>query len=180
MLDTERLGLREFERSDTAALWAIMRDRFTTECLGCNPFTRQDAREWIAQFAENKEANPRQYYDFAIVHAGENRLIGWCNLRIHRPEHKRAELGYVIDRRFRRQGYGSEAALALVLYGFRSLGLHKIYALTDCANAASCRVLEKIGMAQEARLREEGWDERLGWRDVYRYAILCHEMPKQA
>jgi RimJ/RimL family protein N-acetyltransferase len=74
-------------------------------------------------------------------------------------EHDRAELGYWIGKPFWGRGYATEAARALVQYGFDTLGLHRIYARHLTRNPASGRVLHKIGMTHEGyrRKHEKKW-----------------------
>ena len=56
------------------------------------------------------------------------------------------EIGWAISDRYRNQGYATEAAQALVAYGFADLGLARLVAFTDKANAASLKVMQKLGM----------------------------------
>jgi len=73
--------------------------------------------------------------------------------------------------------YATEAARALLTFGFGQLRLHRIFATCDPANTASARVLEKIGMQREGLLREHEWVKGR-WRDSFLYAILDHEWKK--
>jgi RimJ/RimL family protein N-acetyltransferase len=56
------------------------------------------------------------------------------------------EIGWAISDRYRNQGYATEAAQALVAYGCADLGLARLVAFTDKANAASLKVMQKLGM----------------------------------
>lgn len=68
-----------------------------------------------------------------------------------------AEIGWAVSSRCRNQGYATEAARALVAYGFEDLGLARLIAVTEADNAASLRVMAKLGM----RIAALG-DARLG------------------
>ncbi|KAF5035648.1 Spermidine N(1)-acetyltransferase [anaerobic digester metagenome] len=70
--------------------------------------------------------------------------------------HGRAELGYWVGRPYQGRGYATEAARAVIEYGFSVLELHRVYALHLSRNPASGRVMEKCGMVYEAHLREHG------------------------
>jgi len=72
------------------------------------------------------------------------------------------------------RGIGTEAAGALIRFGFEKLGLHRIIAKCDPMNMASWRVMEKTGMRREGRLRENV-KIRGEWRDSLLYSILEHE-----
>lgn len=89
---------------------------------------------------------------FAITQA-EAGLVGAIGLRIE-PAHERAELGYWIGVPFWRRGYATEAAAAVIEFGFRELGLHRIYATHLTRNPASRRVMQKLGMEFEGCRRQ--------------------------
>ena len=87
---------------------------------------------------------------------------------------QQAEVGYIIHPEAQGQGVATEAARALLAFGFEDVGLHRIYARCDARNAASARVMQRLGMREEAHLREHAhfkgrWDEELI------YAILDRE-----
>jgi len=79
-------------------------------------------------------------------------LIGSIGLEIKR-ENNNAELVYWLGKDYWGQGYATEAARAIISYGFDELKLHRIYARYLSHNLASGRVLEKLGMTHEGRLR---------------------------
>jgi RimJ/RimL family protein N-acetyltransferase len=82
-----------------------------------------------------------------------------------------AELGFWVGKPFWRLGYASEAASAVVQFGFESLGLNRIYAFHMARNPASGKVLEKLGMQREGILRQRvrKWER---FEDVVAYAVL--------
>jgi RimJ/RimL family protein N-acetyltransferase len=57
-----------------------------------------------------------------------------------------AEIGWAISHQYRNQGYATEAAHALVAYGFAELGLARLVAFTEKTNAASLKVMQNLGM----------------------------------
>ena len=75
----------------------------------------------------------------------EETLIGQCFL-LTRDEKRQGEIGFVLNRHYWGCGYMTEAARAVLQYGFQRLNLHRIYATCRPANVASTRVLEKLGM----------------------------------
>src|SRR5262249_48151677 len=86
-------------------------------------------------------------------------------------EHHRAELGYWIGVPFWGHGYATEAARAVVGYGFENFDLNRIYAAHFVGNDASGKVLRKVGMRYEGRMRQAivKWGKFI---DLERYAIL--------
>ncbi|MDH4351518.1 MAG: GNAT family N-acetyltransferase, partial [Gemmatimonadota bacterium] len=104
-------------------------------------------------------------------------LVGAIGL-ILRPEHSRAELGYWIGRPFWGRGYATEAAGAMLRYGFETLGLRRLYACHFARNPASGRVLEKVGMRQEgiARAHAQRWNR---FEDLVQYGILREEFDRR-
>jgi RimJ/RimL family protein N-acetyltransferase len=83
-------------------------------------------------------------------------------------------LGYCLHQDVWSMGYGTEAARAQLEFAFQQLGLHRVWAGTDPDNAASARILEKLGMTREGHLRENV-QVRSEWRDTIVFAILERE-----
>ena len=84
------------------------------------------------------------------------------------------ELGYDLDRTYWGLGYMTEAARAVVGCEFTTLNLHRIFAECHPANAASMRIMQKLGTIYEGHLRENVWVKG-NWWDTIIYAILEHE-----
>ena len=82
--------------------------------------------------------------------------------------------GYCLNRDYWGHGYATEAAQAVISFGFEQLGLHRIFAICDPCNVASWRVLARAGMRREGHLLEDRW-QKGQWRDSYLYAILERE-----
>lgn len=87
---------------------------------------------------------------------------------------KQGEIGYCFAQEHWGNGYASEAASALLRFGFRELGLHRIYATCRPGNIGSAAVMRKIGMTYEGHLRGHMFHKG-GWHDSYQYSILAHE-----
>jgi RimJ/RimL family protein N-acetyltransferase len=106
----------------------------------------------------------------AAVTAEPDGLVGAIGLRLV-PAHRRGELGYWIGRAHWNLGYATEAAHALVWYGFTHLDLNRIQAMCFTRNPSSARVMQKVGMIFEGRSRQlfVRWDQL---EDVDRYSVL--------
>lgn len=174
MLTTERLLLREFAEDDWQAVLAYQSDPRYLRSSSWTHRTEEDAREFVRRFIAWREEQPRAKFQFAIVLPEEGRPIGNCGLRMAAPDARQADIGYELDPRHWGRGYATEAAHALLAFGFGELGLHRAWAQCLAENAASARVLEKLGMRREGHLRENEWFKGRWW-DTLLYAILDRE-----
>ncbi len=152
MLQTARLRLRPFTAADAPAVQILAGAREIADTTRQIPHPYADgmALTWIATHAE-LHAEGRAL-TLAIEIPEGPRLCGAIGLRLAR-EDRHAELGYWIGVADWGRGLCTEAAQAVLGYGFGSLGLHRIYAMYFARNPASGRVLEKLGMAREGLLR---------------------------
>lgn len=145
-LTTARLLLRAFTPADAPAVRALAGDpdvASTTAGIP-HPYDEGMAEQWISTHAGQFAGGTGVVY--AITARADGALIGAAGLAIDRPS-RAAELGYWVGRPFWGKGYATEAASALVGYGFSALGLVEIHAHHMLRNPASGRVLEKVGMA---------------------------------
>lgn len=145
--------LRVLEDKDIDPLCALIGDKavYDTTLRIPHPYTKDDAREWLElQHVVWEEGGAA----FGIFDRASGDLIGGISLSSEQP-HDRAELGYWIGVPHWGQGYATEAAQAVVDYGFESLGLERIWAGHFGSNEASGRVQRKIGMRFEGVLRHQ-------------------------
>lgn len=173
VLETTRLLLRPFELSDAADLQRLAGDKAIADTTLNIPYPYQDgaAEEWISAHPAMFRAGEAAI--FAIVLRSTGELIGAIGLVVE-PRFERAELGYWIARPEWSKGYCTEAASALVRYGFSVLGLNRIHAAHLSRNPASGRVMEKLGMTHEGRARRHAkkWDR---FEDLELYGLLRDE-----
>ncbi len=149
---TPRLTLRALTPEDVPAVarMAGRREIADTTISIPHPYSEEQARDWIGRLAES--AGSGKELVFGVVRGSA--LVGVAGLRDVSREHAQAELGYWIAVEHWGQGYATEAAEALVRFGFEELGLNRIFAHHMARNPASGRVLEKIGMKPEGVLRQ--------------------------
>jgi RimJ/RimL family protein N-acetyltransferase len=121
-----------------------------------------------------QQERPRRKFQLAITLPETGELIGNCGIRVYDPAAGGADIGYELDPRFWGCGYATEAARAMLSYGFGPLGMHRITAECLAENSASAHVLEKIGMRREGHLRENVWMKGRRW-DTFLYAILASD-----
>ncbi|HEY1812650.1 MAG TPA: GNAT family protein [Kofleriaceae bacterium] len=174
LIVTPRLALRELRVVDAAAVAAYAGDKRVAQFLVAvpSPYPIALATRWIA--GRIAWWTMGRGLTLAIVHrAAPDALIGSASLRLY-PRARRAELGYWLGVASWRMGFATEAAGALVDFGFRELGLERVYAQVLEGNDASCRVLDKLGMLPEGvRRRHVRKAGRL--RDVTLYGMLYDE-----
>lgn len=172
-LRTERLLLRTFRPADATRVRLLAGDRAVADTTANvpHPYLEGMAERWIGTHATLWDEG--RSVIFAIVVDGPGLLVGAIGLTLS-PVHGRAELGYWVGREYWGQGYCTEAARAVVAWGFRTLELQRIHATHMIRNPASGRILEKVGMKREGVLRSHirKWDIL---EDVAVYGILRDE-----
>jgi RimJ/RimL family protein N-acetyltransferase len=187
-LQTERLTLRAYTLGDVPALVALAgaREVAATTLRIPHPYSEKDAREFLASRREDEARGTGLQLAIILrdtvlrdsaLHDSDA-LCGGVGLRIE-SEHRRAELGYWIGLPYWGNGYATEAARAMVEYGFGSLGLHRIFAGHVAGNSASAGVLRKIGMRHEGRQRGHilKWGEFI---DLEVYGMLASDLSRTA
>jgi len=173
-LTTDRLVVREFREDDVPSVHEYGSDPEVVRFMPWGPNTEDDTTAFVERAVLFQADDPRATYELAVTLAADGKLIGGCGIHGISFANRSASMGYCLRRDVWGRGYATEAARALVAFGFRSLGLHRLVATCDTENAASARVLEKLGMRREALFREDTL-LRGRWRDSYLYAILESE-----
>ena len=153
-LETPRLVLREYEAGDYADLREIDADAEVQRYRGGHIVTEEQTRGWIERTQTLRLAEPRLHYPLVMVRKVGGELIGACLFGITDAARREAELGYLVKRRYWGQGYTTEAASALLGFGFGVLRLHPLWAQANPENVGSWRVMEKLGMRSEGHQRE--------------------------
>ncbi len=170
-LRTERLLLREHVEDDWRAVRAYQSDPRYTRYYPWTERTEAEVRQFIQGFIDAQHEEPRKKFAFAVTLKSSEQLIGNCNLRKNTADARVAEIGYELNPEDWGNGYATEAARAILAFGFDELKLHRIGAWCIAENIASAQVLEKLGMRLEGRLREQEWMKGRWW-DALLYGIL--------
>lgn len=173
-LITERLILREFEEQDWRPILAYQSDPLYMRYTPWTRRTEEDVRRFIHMFMHWRDEQPRRKFQLAIVLRSNGKLIGNCGIRGSSQRSWEAEIGYELDNHYWGQNYTTEAAKALLKFGFNELQLHRVWAYCIADNVASARVMEKAGMRFEGRLYENEWMKERWW-DTLLYAVLDRE-----
>ncbi|TRX23226.1 GNAT family N-acetyltransferase [Flavobacterium franklandianum] len=169
-LETERLLLRRLANEDVNEIFALRSDQEVMKYIP-RPLakTNEEALAHIAMINEKIDSN--EGINWAIALKGNPRLIGIIGHYRIRPEHYRAEIGYMLLPDYHGNGIISEAIKEVVNYGFEVMKLHSIEAIIDPENFASERVLQKNGFLKEAHLKENEYYEGR-FLDTVIYSIL--------
>ena len=117
---------------------------------------------------------PGEGFQFAVTLAPGRQLIGDCALRCPEHDPQQAELGFTFATEHQGQGFASEAVGRVVEYAFATLGLHRIFALTDVRNHPAKRLLERLGFRCEGKLEQSAWYKG-EWVSEFLYARLRAE-----
>ncbi len=145
---TDRLTLRPLTLADAADVQRLAGERDIADmtCSMPHPYEDGVAEEWISSCHEQFEKGAGA--TFAITRRQEGTLIGAIGLGI-KDAPGTGELGYWVGKPYWNRGYCTEAARAILAYGFQELCLNRIYAYHFKRNPASGRVMQKIGMRYE-------------------------------
>ncbi len=170
--------LREFSESDWPAVLAYQRDPLYLRYYAWTDRTSEDVHEFVQMFLTQQQATPRLKFQLAIVLKATGHLIGNCGIRMKSADAHEADIGYELAPQHWGQGYATEAAQAMLRFGFTHLRLHRIWSWCIADNAGSARVLEKLGMRREGWLRENEYFKGRWW-DTLLFAMLDDEWQAQ-
>jgi RimJ/RimL family protein N-acetyltransferase len=150
-LTTDRLVLRPLAPGDAPTVQRLAgeKDIAATTRLIPHPYPPGMAEQWITTLPELYQR--AEMINWGIAMDG-GLLLGTIRLTLN-PVDNHAEMGYWVGKPYWNNGYCTEAARAVVAYGFEKLDLERIYANYLARNPASGRVLAKLGMVQEGLLR---------------------------
>ena len=173
VLETERLLLRPYTLADAARVQQMCDDDAVASTVLNLPHPYPDgaAEKWISTHADGFRQGTE--VTLAITLRPGGTVVGSMSLAVSKI-HKRGELGYMVAKEYWNRGYCTEAARAMMSYGFSVLGLNRIQAMHFPRNPASGRVMQKLGMAKEGLLRQYV-SSRSVFEDVALYSILRPE-----
>jgi RimJ/RimL family protein N-acetyltransferase len=173
LITTERLVLRRFRSSDAESLAAYRSDPDVARYQSWTaPVTLERARAIVVSLAAGDPAQPG-WFQYAIERTEDKAHIGDIGVDLH-ENRMRAEIGFTLATAYQGRGYAAEAVRAVLDHLFRVRGLHKVTAETDARNAASARLLQRVGFTREGLLRSHTWIKN-EWTDDVLYGLLADE-----
>jgi ribosomal-protein-alanine N-acetyltransferase len=156
ILETERLVLRRLRSDDLDSLFALYRDPEIRRHFPDGTLTYEQTKEELDWFCNGDPDHPRLGL-WATIHKPTGSFIGRCGLIPWMIDgREEVEVAYLLARPYWRQGLGSEAARALVRYGFEELRLARVIALIEPGHAASIGTAMKAGLAFEREVEMDG------------------------
>jgi RimJ/RimL family protein N-acetyltransferase len=174
-LETERLLLRPFTPDDFDALFAMHSLPDVARYLYWAPRTEDEARTVLKKkVAARAIRSEGDFLAFAVVLKETNEVVADFVLQFVSDEHRQGEIGYIVHPDHQGHGYATEAARAILRLAFEDLKLHRVVGHLEARNAASARILEKLGMRREAHFVENEFVKG-EWQSGLIYAILDRE-----
>ncbi len=156
-IETERLILRRFEFEDSASMlrnwvaddevqWGYGEPSYKTE---------EQAHELLTKYISSYDNE--HYYRWAIIEKESSECIGQIAYYLVDSKNNYAEIEYGIGSAFQGKGYATEAAKAVISYGFEKIRLNRVQICCRTVNEASRKVIEKCGLIYEGTLRDFFW-----------------------
>ena len=172
-LNTQRLLLRQITQEDDKSLFEVLSDEDTCKYLTLNAVNdMENIKRMIAGM--QRFFDEKQRIRWGIAQKTDNALIGHCGFFDIDRINCCAEISYCIKRELWGQGIMTEALDAMLSFGFEDYGLNRITANVIKDNAASIKVLQKLGFVQEGILRESLYKNGQ-YHDLICFSILKSE-----
>ncbi|WP_141903134.1 GNAT family N-acetyltransferase [Lysinibacillus sp. Y5S-8] len=169
-METERLLLRLFTEADAPEV-SVLCNNYAIYKSTLNvpyPYTIDCALSWIATHQQNFEEN--RLYEWAITDKHSGQLYGAIGLSNQQP-HQRGEIAYWIGEPYWGNGYGTEAAQAIIAFAFQEKKYHRVYAQYFQSNPASGKIMEKCGMHYEGTLKQHVYKNG-AFEDIVYYGLI--------
>lgn len=173
---TERVTIRPATPDDLDPTWSFRR--------------LPEVCEWVTWLGADRDAYAQQFLDpprlaSTLIIERDGDVVGDLMVRVEnawaqgevaeRAVGVQAELGWTLDPAHSGRGYATEAVRELLRICFEDLGLRRVTALCFADNAASWRLMERVGMRREAHNVADSLHRSGAWLDGYAYALLAEE-----
>jgi RimJ/RimL family protein N-acetyltransferase len=174
-IETDRLLLRRYVETDYDDLLKLQSNPDVTRFLLYDVRTPEQVKEALAgRLADVPMDADGQALTVAVILRDTGRHLGEVTLFVNNAEQRTGELGYVFHPESHGHGYAAEASVELLRLGFDELGMHRIIARLDARNQGSVKLLQRLGLRQEAHFVK---NELLKgeWTDELVFAMLFEE-----
>lgn len=149
-MSQHKMTLRALEPEDLELLYQIENDRELWDVGPTNvPYSHYALRNYIANSTSDIYADRQVRLMVEVENVG---TIGIVDLVNYEPQHNRAEVGIVIQKPFREQGYATEVLCKVVEHARRVLHIHQLYAYVANDNEASLNLFRHAGFTIAAQL----------------------------
>jgi RimJ/RimL family protein N-acetyltransferase len=174
-IETERLLLRPFVAEDFDAVFAMQSRPDVARYLYWDARNEEEVRAALEQKVAGTAIRSEGDAVFlAAVLTSTGELVGDVVLLLLNEEHGTAEIGFIVHPDHQGHGYATEAVRPLLKLAFEEVQVHRVIGRVEPRNVASARVLEKLGMRQEAHLIENEFVKG-EWQSELVYAMLDRE-----
>ena len=180
IIEGEKVKLMLVDRADAERIAELINDKEVVRYLGKEvpyPYKLKDAKDWIRKFGKNSEE-----FNMVIISKQSDEIVGVIGLSemFDEGDSKKAYIGYWLGKKYWGKGYAKEAARLLVDYGFREMGLLRLYTIVYEPNIISAKILENIGFQREGMLRQhiQSRFDKDQWWNAFTYGLLRKEWRK--
>ena len=171
---TPRLALRRLAPSDAEAMFEYRSRPDVARFQTWEPQSLEQVHSFVEGLLNVEPDTPGAWFQLAITLQESGLLIGDCGLHFLAEETRQAEVGITLAPTYQGKGYATEALEAVLDYLLVTLGKHRVCATVDPRNQPSVTLLKRVGMRQEAHLRESLWFKG-AWADDLIFAVLERE-----
>ena len=152
LIETKRMFLRQWVPDDWKRFRPLGTDPRVLEHLTTEPWSDERIQRFINRGIE--VAKERGWILWPVIHREDAELIGFCGFSDEfSPE---VEIGWRFRPEYWGKGLATEAAKAVMQYGFETFGFERLVCVTQAANSRSIRVAGKLGMAFERSFIHKG------------------------
>jgi len=173
-LRSARLLLRRLQSGDAPALHSYRSLPEVARFQSWSSFKLDDATRLIEEQAAAEPNVAGTWFQFAIVEAATEAIVGDCGLHCLLDEPQQMELGITISPNHQKRGYAIEALECLLDSVFGTLAKHRVFAVTDAENVAAASLFTRLGFRQEAHFIEHRLFKG-NWGSERVFAILGRE-----
>lgn len=142
-IQTKRVLLRPFRLTDVKDVHAYSSDEDVTKYMLFGPNTLEETKSFLTFVVSYIHEQPQRHFEYAIEL--NQHVIGAVSLHLNESRDE-AEIGWVLHKKYQRQGIMYEAASALKHFAINTFRLQRIIAHCDSRNVASYKLMEKLGM----------------------------------
>ena len=172
-----RVTLRAFTMDDLGAFHDMHARPDVARFLYWEPRGPEESRAaLVRKTTETAFGAEDQGLSLAVTRNEDDTLLGEVILRMVDFSGRGAELGFIFHPDHHGRGYAAEAARGLLDLAFGTLDLHRVIGRCDARNETSARLMQRLGMCQEAHFRSSEMVKG-EWCDELVFAVLADEWP---
>jgi RimJ/RimL family protein N-acetyltransferase len=171
---TKRLALRDLQASDARRIFDYRSRPDVSRFQSWGSESSEEIGSYIRGLGGTEPGTPGAWYQVGIDLRSSGELIGDCGFRVLEAEPRQAEFGIALAPEYQFNGYAAEALRALLDYLLFTLAKHRVTGSVDPRNIRSIRLMQKVGMRQEAHFVRSFWFKG-EWVDDMIFAMLASD-----